>query len=310
LVGGAKIIYLSYFPAIQLLYQSSNNNNNNRKSTKGSLVIVGSGIQAVRHFTLEARQSIEQADKVLYSVVDPITEMWIKKINPNAESLADYYEDGKPRIDTYRAMNERTLYYVREGLNVCVVYYGHTGVFVDPSHESIRVARKEGFNAQLLPGISAEDCLFADLNIDPSIGCQSFEATSFLVRKWKFDTSSHLILWQIGVIGEFIHKDTGDYSKHGLTVLVDYLKHYYDADHEVIVYQAAQYAIYQPIIQRVLLSKLSQAQISVFSTLYVPPKEQAPLDYGMVNRLGLLSELQEVKSNPFINKLFRFTHKK
>jgi uncharacterized protein YabN with tetrapyrrole methylase and pyrophosphatase domain len=235
--------------------------------------------------------------------------MWIKKINTNAESFANYYVDGKPRIDTYRAMNERTLYYVREGLNVCVVYYGHPGVFVDASHESIRVARKEGFNAQLLPGISAEDCLFADLNIDPSIGCQSFEATGFLVHKRKFDTSSHLILWQIGVIGELKHRDAGDYSKHGLNVLVDYLKRYYDADHEVIVYQAAQYAIYKPIIQHVILSNLSQARINVFSTLYVPPKEQASLDYGMINRLGLLSELEQVKSNPIINKLFRFTHK-
>jgi len=278
-------------------------------TNKGSLTIVGSGIQAVRQFTLEASQSIEQADKVLYSVVDPITEMWIKKTNSNTESLADYYIDGKHRRDIYQTITERILYYVKKGLNVCVIFYGHPGVFVDSSYESIRLARQEGFSASMLPGISAEDCLFSDLNIDPSIGCQSFEATGFLVRKRKFDTSSHLILWQIGVIGEFIHKDTADYSKHGLTVLVDYLKHYYDADHEVVVYQAAQYAIYKPIIQRVLLSNLHEAQINVFSTLYVPPKGQAPLDYGMVDRLGLLSELKEVNSNPFINKLFRFTHK-
>jgi uncharacterized protein YabN with tetrapyrrole methylase and pyrophosphatase domain len=279
------------------------------RSTKGSLTIVGSGIQAVRHFTLEAIQSIEQADKVLLLVADPITEMWIKKINPNAESLADYYVEGKPRIDTYRAMNERTLYYVRQGLNVCVVYYGHPGVFVDPSHESIRVGRKEGYNAQLLPGISAEDCLFADLNIDPSIGCQSFEATSFLVRRRKFDTSSHLILWQIGVIGD-LRYNPGKYNKHGLIMLVDLLKKYYDPSHEVVVYEEAQYAICKPIFQLFPLSKLTQANVNLASTLYVPPKEQAPLDYGMVNRLGLLSELEEVKSNPFINKLFRFTHKK
>jgi hypothetical protein len=36
----------------------------------------------------------------------------------------------------------------------------------------------DGFDAVMLPGISAEDCLFADLGIDPGmIGCQSFEAT-------------------------------------------------------------------------------------------------------------------------------------
>jgi hypothetical protein len=100
-------------------------------------------------------------------------------------------------------MSELTLKYLREGLNVCVVYYGHPGVFVMPSHDSIRQARAAGFEAIMLPGISAEDCLFADLGIDPGrIGCQSFEATDFLVNRRKFDTSSHLILWQIGVIGD------------------------------------------------------------------------------------------------------------
>jgi hypothetical protein len=36
----------------------------NAKSTKkGSLIIVGSGIQAIRQFTLESRQAVEQADR-------------------------------------------------------------------------------------------------------------------------------------------------------------------------------------------------------------------------------------------------------
>jgi precorrin-2 methylase len=56
---------------------------------------------------------------------------------------------------------------VREGLNVCAAFYGHPGVFVYASHQSIRLARAEGFEAQMLPGISAEDCVFADLGIDP-----------------------------------------------------------------------------------------------------------------------------------------------
>jgi uncharacterized protein YabN with tetrapyrrole methylase and pyrophosphatase domain len=289
-------------------YDKNNDKNNNRKSNKGSLIIVGSGIQAVRHFTLEARQSIEQADKVLLLVADPITEMWIKKINPNAESLAHYYEDGKARIDTYREITERTVYYVREGLNVCVVHYGHPGVFVMSSHESVKRVRAEGFNAQLLPGISAEDCLFADLNIDPSIGCQSFEATSFLLRKQKVDTSSHLILWQIGLIGD-LRYNPGKYNKAGLIMLVDFLKKYYDPSHEVLVYEATQYAICKPIIQLFPLSKLTQANVNLASSLYVPPNESAPIDCRTTDRLGL-SQFKEVRSDPFINKLFRFKHKK
>ena len=43
---------------------------------KGSLIVVGSGIQAIRHFTWETLIVIEKADKVLYLVADPISESW------------------------------------------------------------------------------------------------------------------------------------------------------------------------------------------------------------------------------------------
>src|SRR5215469_15932550 len=132
---------------------------------KGSLIIVGSGLQAVRHLSFESKMAIEQAEKVLYAVTDPVSELWVKKMNPNSESLTIFYQLGKFRQNTYNQMTELTLKYVK-GLNVCVVYYGHPGVFVDPSHNSIKQARAEGFNAVMLPGISAEDCLFADLGID------------------------------------------------------------------------------------------------------------------------------------------------
>src|SRR2546429_6584747 len=53
-----------------------------------------------------------------------------------------------------------------------------------------RQAREEGFEAEMLPAVSAEDCLFADLGVDPGDeGCQSFEATSFLLFRSEEHTS-------------------------------------------------------------------------------------------------------------------------
>lgn len=273
------------------------------ESIRGSLTIVGSGIQAIRQLTLEARQSIERADKVLILVDDPITEMYIKKLNPNAESLG-YFRD-KPRHDSYRQWTEVTLKHIREGLNVCVVCYGHPTVFVNSSRQSIRQARSEGYSARMLPGISAEDCLFADFGIDPAVpGCQSFEATDFLLRKHKIDTSCHLILWQIGVIGDLTYNPSRD-AKPSLRILVDFLKKYYDSSHTVFVYEAAKYAICKPIIQRMLLSKLGDAHVNYFSTLYIPPKMLAPLDYGMADRLGMNVESNEIDIHFSVKKLFR-----
>ena len=46
-------------------------------SDKGSLVVVGSGIMCVAHFTLETLAHIKDADKVFYLVSDPVTEVRI-----------------------------------------------------------------------------------------------------------------------------------------------------------------------------------------------------------------------------------------
>jgi uncharacterized protein YabN with tetrapyrrole methylase and pyrophosphatase domain len=91
---------------------------------------------------------------------------------------------------------------VRAGLKVIGVFYGHPGVFVTPSHRAIAIARNEGYSAQMLPGISAEDCLFADLLIDPSNpGTQTLEATDMLIRERPLQTSGHVIIYQVGCIG-------------------------------------------------------------------------------------------------------------
>ena len=296
----------------------SNSNEDDNKFTKtGSLTVIGSGIQAVRQFTLESRQAVEQADKVLFLIPeDLISEIWIKKINPNSESLMDCYVEGKSRPDIYKEIVKRTLKYVREGLNVCVVYYGHPSVFVDPSHESIKQARSEGYTAQMLPGISAEDCLFADLGIDPGrYGCQSFEATDFLLHRRKFDSSSHLVLWQIGLIGDFAYNPARD-NKASLVVLVDFLKKYYGSNHEVFVYEAVEYAICKPIIQRLPLSELvGTAYVSYGSTLYIPPmisssSSASTVDYRMARKLGLSSNLKPADIHFSIKGLFHLKDKK
>lgn len=57
----------------------------------------------------------------------------------------------------------------------------------------------------MLPGVPAEDCLFADLGVDPGVAWwQSYDATPFLVYRPQFDTSAGLVLWQLDALG---HRD-------------------------------------------------------------------------------------------------------
>jgi precorrin-2 methylase len=140
---------------------------------KGSLACVGIGITLGSHLTSLARSHIEQADVVFLAVSDGIVEKWIEAMHPDVRSLQPLYAENKSRSKTYREMVGAILAEVRAGKKVCAAFYGHPGVFAWAPHEAIRLARREGYAAHMEPGISAEDCLYADLGIDPgAVGCQ------------------------------------------------------------------------------------------------------------------------------------------
>ena len=249
-------------------------------------MVVGSGIEAVAHVTQAAKGAIEQADEVLYLVGDWVTADWIVSLNPAAESLRPLYRSGQDRRTTYRGMVERTLRGVRAGRKVCAVFYGHPGVFADAPHEAIRVARQEGYAADMLAGVSAEDCLFADLGVDPGrSGCQSYEATHFLLYRHRFDVNTPLVLWQVGVVGHTEYQSR-EYSLEGFQILAGRLAELYGPDHEAILYAASIFGVCKPDIQRVALGKLAETRPTATSTLYVPAKDTPPVDDAMVQLLG------------------------
>lgn len=253
-----------------------------------SLTVVGTGYQLARQTTPQALACIEQAEKLFYLVNEPVTAYWLEQLNPTAESLYNSYGVGKHRAETYEEMTERILAPLRAGVEVCAAFYGHPGVLVCPGHESVRRARREGFEARMLPAISAEDCLYADLDLDPGVhGCQSFEATDFLVHRRRFDPSSPLILWQIGAVGTVTFKNDELWNLRGLRALVEVLEQAYPPEHEVVVYETTEYPIFDPRILRVPLAKLFETRVTVISTLYVPPKGPAPVDLEMAARLGM-----------------------
>jgi hypothetical protein len=253
----------------------------------GLLVVVGTGIKAVGHMTHDARAWIAAADEVHYVTTDPITESMILGLNANAQSLARFYEVGLERHATYEAMTQTMLASARAGRTVCAAFYGHPGVFVYPSHDAIRRARAEGIRAIMEPGVSAEDCLFADLGLDPAVvGCAQFEATDFLVYRRRPDPSAGLILWQIGAVGDFAW-NPGRTNTDNLRVLVEELAATYGESHVVVVYEAAQLPPCTPMIVHVPLRDLPQVPMSTASTLFVPPAERRAPDPEMIDRLAL-----------------------
>lgn len=252
----------------------------------GSLIVVGTGFGGGGQITADAGDAVAVAEKVLYLVSDADTAEWVRAANSTSESLGGFYQGRASRLETYLDMTEYILLFLRHRLRVCAVFYGHPGVFVFPSHEAVIRARQEGFDARMLPGVSAEDCLFSDLGVDPGRrGCRTFEATDFLVRQRQPDVTVPLILWQAGAVGRTDYPR--DDNRANIAVLAEVLMAQYGPAHEVVLYEAASGPRVNPVIEFIRLERLTEVPVWLISTLYIPPRDEPVIDKHMAARLGL-----------------------
>ncbi|MCW8879977.1 MAG: SAM-dependent methyltransferase [Kangiellaceae bacterium] len=254
---------------------------------------MGTGILTPAHLSQESISRIKGADVIHALVPDPLGLSTVSKLNNNVKNLGELYYDndsaknGNNRLESYNLMVEAIMCDVRDGLEVCAIFYGHPGVFVFPSHVAVQKAKDEGYEAIMLPAISAEDCLFADLGIDPGdIGCQAYEASQFVFYKHSINSSAAMILWQLGVVGDVtLTKLTP--AENGVKMLQERLKQYYPADHLVTLYEASTLPIMPPRIEKVTLSQLDKAPIRTITTLFVPPLKDPILDLDFCKKWNI-----------------------
>jgi uncharacterized protein YabN with tetrapyrrole methylase and pyrophosphatase domain len=262
----------------------------------GKLVCVGTGMRMAGQLTPLAKSYIESFDIVFAAVPNIFTREWLSSVAKEFVCILDHYEDtkidGKTRRDTYRRMADTILHEVRAGKRVCAAFYGHPGIFACISHMAIADARREGFAAHMEPGISALDCLVADLGIDPgSTGMQSMEATQFMIFQRVIDPSAMFVIWQIGLAGDLTLKRYDTEPAH-LQIIVDKLALTYSLDHEVILYEAATHALEQMRAEKVRLGDLPQAHLKQHTTLVIPAAEKMQFDEAVVAQLNKLQQLR------------------
>lgn len=257
------------------------------EAPRGSIACVGVGMTLGSHLTPLARSHIKNADVVFVAVSEGIVETWVNRMHPDVRSLQRYYGQGKSRLKTYREWVRVMMCEVRAGKRVCAVFYGHPGVFAWSPHKVIEAARNEGFFAHMEPGISAEDCLYADLGIDPGrLGCQHFEASQLLLYERRIDPTGYLVLWQVGLVGDMTLKrfSTGPVHRQ---ILVDVLAGDYPLDHEIIIYRAPTLPIEHPRILRLKLAELPTADLTAEDTVVLPPA--LPLKQNTAIRARLIA---------------------
>ncbi|ALO33642.1 hypothetical protein CMT41_02100 [Colwellia sp. MT41] len=265
----------------------------------GSLVCVGTGMTLGAHISPIARSHIEQADIVFSLMANGFAQKWLEEINTDVRCLQRFYQEGKNRNITYNEMVEAILSQVRDGKKVVAAFYGHPGVFACVSHRAIKKAKLEELPATMEPGISAEDCLYADLAIDPGkTGCIHYETSQFMFYKRNIDTAAHLILWQVALAGD---KSLGKFStgKAYRQVLVDLLLEHYPADHQVILYQAKGIAIDAMREDKISLTDLVDAELFMHTTLVLPPCRKMQPNEAILAKLAAIDKKEDrIKNGP------------
>lgn len=252
----------------------------------GSLIVVDIGITAVNHVTIEGQRWIEQSDRVLYFGADPVAERWIGTRNAKLVSLNSFADPSKSALQIVNELVEQTLEYVRAGLSVCAAYHRHSAAASHAAHESMRKCRAEGYRAAMLPGISLEDSLIADLALElRRTGCQIFDCCDFLEQRRQPDMAAGLILWLPSLVRDANSGANGDLIRCD-PALAAVLCAAYGPDHEVVLHGPARYAVCDPVIHRCRVGELSRADITAVSSLYVPPKKAPSVQSDALRSIG------------------------
>lgn len=236
----------------------------------GSLLIVGSGISSVAHLTVEAISAIKAADVVFHLVIDQMTRNWLHQLQQDVRPLYHHYKKGVKRIESYENIVDEIMTEVRRGSDVVALFYGHPGILVYSGHHALKKAHEEKFYARMLPGISANACLIADLGIDPAEGWQSYEATYFLNHDKKIDITTPLLLWQVGALGELTFSP-GNILDKAFDGVISKLTALYGAEHDICIYEAPEFSILKPIINWIRLDKVEKKDFLPMSSLFIPP---------------------------------------
>lgn len=255
-------------------------------NASGRLVCVGLGI-AGAHLTEQARSYIERADVVYVHAPHASFEAQLKSMHADVRRIGAVRTQPTTRTQKKREVANTLLEQVRCGRKVCAAFFGHPSVFGGAALLAIQLARAEGYAAHMAPGISVEDCLYADLDIDPAAyGCQHYDAQQLVRYRRSLDSSAYLVLWNVDSPDEALVSPAKVIAYRKL--LLEVLSQEYPPDHSVLIYRPATHASCKPDILRLPLILLAHVDIGVTACVVIPPAAELLPDPERQARLATL----------------------
>ena len=262
------------------------------------LWIAGLGIQTVTQMTREVEQAIRDSREVLYLDTGVATRHHLESLCPRVTSLFDesYHED-RARVSAYEHMAIRVIEAALDHPPVTFAIHGHPLVAAYPPFLVMSMARALKLRAEVLPGISALDTVFADLRIDPVVhGIQMYEATDLLLRRRPLHNDTPALIWQIGPLETALHSERASRPER-FARFIEHLLRYYPPRHEVAAIYCSPHPILPPRILRFAIEDMGQyaEEIHAGFTMYVPPcVGRSVVDWQLASQIYSIEHLRKI----------------
>lgn len=253
------------------------------------ITIAGLGILNVDHVTRETERALRAANEVLYVDTGVATEAFLGTLCPRVTPLfGASYETGGPRRGAYHRMAARVVEAALDHAPVVFAMQGHPVVGATAPGLIARAGRLLGLEVRALPGISAMDCLFAELMLDPvAEGLQMVEATDLLLRRRPLQPDMPALIWQIGAVESCLYAagvSRPERFRRFLGLMLDH----YPAEHRVTAIYASPHPLVATERIEVELGRIGEVaeRLHAGHSLYVPAVGRRPImDAELLARL-------------------------
>ncbi|MBW1881018.1 MAG: hypothetical protein JRI25_07210 [Deltaproteobacteria bacterium] len=250
-------------------------------STPTDITIIGLGILGIQQVTRETERALDRSNEVLFVDTGIATRAFLEQHCPRITDLyAESYRVRGARLNAYHHMAARTVDAALDHGPVAFAMTGHPLVYAYAPPLIIDMARLLGLTVQVLPGISALDCLFAELVLDPCThGLQMYEATDLLLRRRPLQPDVPTLIWQVGNLETRLHTDRMSQPER-FERFREHLLRFYPPQHLVTAYFAAPIPLMPSTVLRFPLLEITDhaATLHPGVTLYLPPVSTRPIE--------------------------------
>jgi precorrin-2 methylase len=242
--------------------------------------VVGLGITGIEHVTRETEAAVRRARRVYHVDAGLAAPAWLRATHSDVRPLfAETYVVGEARLSIYDRIAAEVL---RAGLDVgdvVLAVQGHPMVFSYVPALLLDAGPLVGLEVQVLPGISADAVLLAELGIDPADhGLQAYECTDLLLRRRPIQSDVPLVLWQVGNLETRLHQARRSRPER-LAGLVAWLTNFYPPLHPVTALHVSPHPGVPGWRRTLKLEDLPSiaGELHAAVTLYLPPVRRRPL---------------------------------